>query len=196
MNRKQTIVITIIAVIVVVLIAGIVTMNNKEKNGSVDGEQKGIAEGQQDVNEGKLDEAGTSKTNSEQSTESEPTGKGEERTQAENKGKDSVKVQGFKEDNETIVGKKEKVRGTVLNSLPKVSYEVQDNTDTDTWGVVLKHDQLPNGLKEAESYTITIGAKVYDLKLNKFNANVFNGHISSIEHTKEEVEAGIVKRTD
>lgn len=198
MKRKQPIVIISIAVIIVLLIVGIVTMNNKETNKSADVETEGIAEGQQDVNEGKLGEAGTSKTSTEQSVESKSTGKIEDGTIAKNRGKDSAKGHDSKEGSETTVGKKEKIitLGTVLKSLPKVSYEVQDNTSTDTWGVVLKHDQLPNELKEAESYTFTIGTKVYDLKLNKFNANVFNGHISSIEHTKEEVEAGIVKRTD
>lgn len=84
--------------------------------------------------------------------------------------------------------------GLVLNSLPATAFEVQDNTITDTWGVVLRHDQLPAELKDAESYTITVGDKIYDLKLNKFNSNVFNGQVSSVQHTLAEVEVGIVKR--
>lgn len=86
-----------------------------------------------------------------------------------------------------------KEMGYVLNELPKGSFEIQDNTITDTWGVVLKLDKLPEELKGAEAYTITIGEKTYDLVLNKYNDNVYSGQVSSVEHTQEEVGKGTVK---
>lgn len=84
--------------------------------------------------------------------------------------------------------------GYVLSELPEGSFEVQDNTVTDTWGVVLLIDQLPEDLRQAEAYTITIGEQTYDLKLNKYNDNVYSGQVSSVEHTQEEVEQGMIRK--
>lgn len=82
----------------------------------------------------------------------------------------------------------------VLSELPEGSFEVQDNTVTDTWGVVLLIDQLPEDLQQAEAYTVTIGETTYDLTLNKYNDNVYSGQVSSVEHTQEEVEQGIIRK--
>lgn len=93
-------------------------------------------------------------------------------------------------------GKNNKVSGSqiVLNSLSNKAYEVQDNTITDSWGVVFVHDELPKELQGAESYQIAIGDQVYDLKRNKYNAEVFGGQVSSIKHTKKEVDNGIITK--
>lgn len=88
----------------------------------------------------------------------------------------------------------DEIEGTQLNTLPAEAFEIQDNTITDTWGVVLKHDQLPEELQGGESYTITIDGTVYDLTLNKYNSNVYNGQVSSIEHTEEEVGQGAINK--
>lgn len=90
----------------------------------------------------------------------------------------------------------EEVEGTVLDTLPEGSFEIQDNTITDTWGVVLRYDQLPEELQDAESYTITIDGVEYDLTINKYNDNVYNGQVSSVEHTEEEVSKGVVNKKE
>ncbi|PAQ13279.1 hypothetical protein CD798_15910 [Bacillaceae bacterium SAOS 7] len=90
------------------------------------------------------------------------------------------------------VVEKAPVEETVLDTLPAAAWEIQDNTVTDTWGVVLKHDQLPANLQGGTSYAITIDGKEYELTKNKFNANVFSGQVSSVEHTKEQVAKGVI----
>lgn len=82
-------------------------------------------------------------------------------------------------------------QGTELSSLGN-AYEIQDNTFVDKWGVVIKIDRLPEALKGAEGYTVSIGEKSYELHLNKYNSNVFNTQVSSIEHTKEDIEKAIL----
>ncbi len=88
----------------------------------------------------------------------------------------------------------DQIKGIPLSTLPPEAFEIQDNTITDTWGVVLKYDQLPKELQDAESYTITIGEVVYDLTINKYNDNVYNGQVSSVEHTEEEVGEGLINK--
>lgn len=80
----------------------------------------------------------------------------------------------------------------ILNTLSDTTYEVQDNTITDTWGIVLVPENLPTGLKGAQGYTITIGDMTYELKVNKYNSNVYSGQISSVKHTLSEVKESIL----
>lgn len=80
----------------------------------------------------------------------------------------------------------------ILNTLSDTTYEVQDNTITDTWGIVLVPENLPTGLKDAQGYTITIGDMTYELKVNKYNPNVYSGQISSVKHTLSEVKESIL----
>ncbi|MEK4712014.1 hypothetical protein [Sporosarcina sp. FSL K6-5500] len=80
----------------------------------------------------------------------------------------------------------------ILNTLSETTYEVQDNTITYTWGIVIVVENLPAGLKDAQGYTITVGDMAYELKINKFNPDVYSGQISSIKHTLSEVESGIL----
>ncbi|PAQ13258.1 hypothetical protein CD798_16005 [Bacillaceae bacterium SAOS 7] len=102
---------------------------------------------------------------------------------------------GKSDDKQQEAKKEEQVakEGIELKSLPEGSYEVQDNTITDTWGVVLVFDKLPADLQSKKGYTITIGSETYDLTLNKFNDNIFSGQVSSVKHSKEEVAAGFIK---
>lgn len=81
-----------------------------------------------------------------------------------------------------------------LQSLPDDSYEVQDNTFVDKWGISLKIGQLPVVLRESSGYSITINGKTYDLILNRFDSNIYSGQVSSIEHTKEDVLRGRITR--
>lgn len=80
----------------------------------------------------------------------------------------------------------------VLNTLSNTAYEVQDNTITDTWGIVVDPANLPLELQGVQGYSITIGNLTYALEANKYNANVFSGLVSSIHHTLAEVKAGIL----
>ncbi|WP_100401544.1 hypothetical protein [Bacillus sp. FJAT-42315] len=98
------------------------------------------------------------------------------------------------EDSTDKKGKDEEMttNGMVLKSLSNSAYEIQDNTITDTWGVVLVFDQLPTELQSKKGYTITVGDQTYDLELNRFNSNIYSGQVSSSEHTKEEVENGVI----
>ncbi len=82
-------------------------------------------------------------------------------------------------------------KGTVLSSLG-TAYEIQDNTIVDRWGVIIKLDRLPEELRNAAGYTVLIGEKTYELTLNKYNSNVFNTQVSSIEHTKNQIEQAII----
>ncbi len=92
-------------------------------------------------------------------------------------------------DNETPGGNE-----FALNNLPAAAWEIQDNTATDTWGVVLNHDQLPAELQGADSYTITIDGETYELTKNRFNENKFTGQVSSVKHTETAVKAGVVEK--
>lgn len=96
-------------------------------------------------------------------------------------------------ENKQAEGKDEEMtnQGTVLNTLGN-AYEIQDNTFVDKWGVVIKLDRLPEELRNAKGYTVAIGDKSYELSLNKYNSNVFNTQVSSIEHTKAEIEKAIL----
>lgn len=82
---------------------------------------------------------------------------------------------------------------TVLNTLPTGSYEIQDNTITDTWGVVLKQDKLPAGLRSSTGYVIQVEGKSYELTKNKYNDNIYSGQVSSLAHSKEKVAAGSIR---
>lgn len=88
------------------------------------------------------------------------------------------------------------VEGIVLNTLSDDAWEIQDKSLKDVWEVVLREDQLPEELQNAESYTITIDGKKYELIENIFLTHVYNGQVSSIEHTEEEVESGVVAKVE
>lgn len=97
------------------------------------------------------------------------------------------------QDNQNEKGNEEQMtnKGTVLSSLG-TAYEIQDNTVVDRWGVIIKLDRLPEELKSAKSFTVSIGDQAYELRLNKYNSNVYNTQVSSIEHTKDQVEQAIL----
>lgn len=82
----------------------------------------------------------------------------------------------------------------ILSELPEGAYYIQDNSLTDEWGVVLQHEKLPEELKNAKNYTITIGNKTYDLTENRFDSTIYNGDVSNLQHTKEDVKAGVVRK--
>lgn len=84
----------------------------------------------------------------------------------------------------------------VLNELPEDSWEIQDNSLTDEWGVVLRQDQLPEALQGGTSYTITVDGLSYELTENVFDSNVYNGQASNLEHTEEEVEKGMITKNE
>lgn len=174
-----------IAVVILLLIAGFLALTNKESRKSADKEDEEVIEDKQALNDGDQDIMDEVEIPSQPSTDNSKPVDGS--NPMKNEKKDLVTEQ---------VGEKDRNKGTkqgiVLKSLPKGSFEVQDNTVVDSWGVAVHHNQLPAALKSAESYTLTIDDQVYELKLNKFDKSVFGGQVSSTEHTKEEVEAGVV----
>lgn len=82
----------------------------------------------------------------------------------------------------------------VLSSLSEEAYKIQDNSLTDEWGVVLRQNLLPDSFQDATCYTITIDGKTYDLTKNVFDSNIYNGGVSNIDHTQDQVRTGIVKK--
>lgn len=90
----------------------------------------------------------------------------------------------------------EKSEEFILKELPEGAWEIQDNSLTDEWGVVLRQDQLPEILQEATSYMITVNGESYELSMNMFDENVFNGPVSNLEYTEEEVENGVITKND
>lgn len=77
-----------------------------------------------------------------------------------------------------------------INTLSNTSFEIQDNTFADKWGIVLDPENLPAELKSTTGYSIKIGEQSYELTVNKFNNKVYNVQVSSLEHSFEEVQAG------
>lgn len=209
--KKKPIIITVAIVLLLVVIVFVV--NNKEKSPLVktplevgsgdeevskDGEDLEAEESNAALpNSPKADGVKSDKAKVDEKVDAKADSKNEKKD-----GNDSKSTSDTKQDNNknklevSDEGKNNKVSGSqiILNSLSNTAYEVQDNTITDSWGVVFVHDELPKELQGAESYQITIGDEVYDLKRNKYNAEVFGGQVSSIKHTKKEVDNGIITK--